>query len=184
MKKILASSIVIIGLTGLVLVSCTYKNNDNITPTYRNQSTGTGANPNINVVTVTGTQTVTNPATGNSSLLVGGTTTSGWIFQGCGSNTNSFIGINGSTTIQIKFNGPITAGTFALVAGTPIGSGQAQMIISGAPGQPGDVSWYSKSGTCIVTASSSGYSVTFSNIQCLQQNYLFPVVLVSGGMTC
>jgi hypothetical protein len=181
MKKILTSA-TIIGLTGLALFSCINKNNDNITPTYRNQSTGTGANPNINVVTVTGHQTVGDPATQNSSFQVAGSML-GWSFEGCGSHPNMFVTSNGSTTIRIIFNGPITAGTFALTSSTP-NAGQAQMIITSAPGQPNDISWYSKGGTITVTPFGSGYSATFSNIQCTQQNYIFPVVTISGGVSC
>jgi len=181
MKKNL-TSVAILGLTALALFSCINKNNNNITPTYRNQSTGTGANPNINVVTVTGKQILGDPATQNSSFQVT-STMPGWQFDGCGSHPNMFFAHNGNTTIQIIFSGPITAGTFALVSGTP-NSGQAQMIITSAPGQPNDISWYSKGGTITVTPSSPGYTATFSNIKCTQQNYIFPVVTISGGVGC
>lgn len=182
MKKTLISGLVVIGLTGLFIVSCKIKNNDNITPTYRNQSTGTGANPNINIVTVTGQQTPADPATQNSSIQVAGNMP-GWRFDGCGSHPNMFVGYMGNTTVQIKFNGPITSGTYSLTSVNP-GNGQAQMIITSAPGQPNDISWYSKGGTVTVTPSGMGYSVTFSNIQCTQLNYIFPVVTISGGMVC
>lgn len=182
MKKIFISSIAIIGLTSLILVSCKFKNNNNITPTYRNQSTGTGANPNINVVTVTGTQTLTNPATQNTSLQVGGSM-AGWVFEVCSTHPNMFVAHNGNTTIKIIFNGPIMSGAFGLTSTTP-GAGQAQMVILGAPGQPEEVIWYSKSGSVTVTPFGGGYSATFSNIQCTQMNYIFPVVTVSGSLSC
>src|ERR1051326_6985465 len=103
MKKIFFSSLFVLGLTTFIIVSCKDKNNDNITPTYKNQSTGTGANPNINVVTVTGTQTVTNPATANSSIQTGG---SGWLMAGCASsNPTTLTGTNGNTQVQIQFGG-------------------------------------------------------------------------------
>jgi len=176
------SAMLVTGLTGLFVVSCKIKNNDSITPTYRSQSHGTGANPNINVAVIPVHQTNSYPATQNSSFQVAGNM-SGWVFDGCASHPDMFTGRTGNTTVQIKFNGPITAGTYALTSGSPA-SGQAQMIITNAPGQPADINWYSKAGIVIVTPSGSGYSVTFSNIQCTQINYIFPVVTISGGMVC
>src|SRR5688572_5466435 len=159
MKKIILPALLVTGSVLLVLNSCKIKNNDNITPTYKNQSTGTGANPNINVVTVTGTQTVTNPATQNTSIQVG-TSVAGWSFDGC-SGGNTMTARNGSTIIKLIFSGPVSAGNYAFTAGTP-GPGQVQMIIYGAPGQPAEVIWYSKSGSVTVTPFSGGYSATFS----------------------
>jgi hypothetical protein len=183
MKKILISSMMIAGMTGLLLFSCVNKNNNNITPTYRNQSTGTGANPNLNNVTVTGTQTVTNPATSNTSLQVAGNMP-GWIFEGYSSHPNTFVAYNSDdTTIYIKFSGAITPGTYALTSVSPTG-GQAQMIVTGAPGQPSEIAWYSKSGTVTVSSFGPTFSATFSNIQCTQMNYIFPVVTVSGNINC
>ena len=179
MKKVITSVSIVIGL-GLIIASCTIKNNDNITPTYRNQSTGTGANPNIHVVTVTGTQTLTNPATANTALYVG-SSISGWIFESLGSNPNKFVAHNGGTTIEIRFNGPVAAGPFALVSGNP-SAGQAQMVVFAAPGQPSDIVWYSKSGTVVVSPVGPNFTATFSNVPCLQLSYLFPVVTVSGDM--
>jgi hypothetical protein len=177
MKKIILPALLVTGSILLVLNSCKLKNNDNITPTYKNQSTGTGANPNINVVTVTGTQTVTNPATQNSSIQV---SSAGWTFDGCIPGGNTMTAHNGSTTIKLIFGAPVTTGNFSFTSGTP-GPGQVQMIIYGAPGQPAEVIWYSKSGSVTVTA---GFSATFSNINCLQKNYLFPVVTISGNVIC
>ncbi len=180
MKKLLIPALSLTVFSMLVIVSCKFKNNDNITPTYRNQATGTGANPNINVVTVTGTQTVTNMATQNSAIQAG---RAGWVYESCLTNPNMLIGHNGNITIQIIFNGGVTSGTFNLTPNTP-NTNQAQMLIFNAPGQPEGITWYSTSGTVVVTPAGSGYSATFSNIPCLQYNFLFPVVTVSGNLIC
>src|SRR5205814_7416866 len=125
--------------------SCLIKNNDNITPTYRNQSTGTGANPNIHAVTVTGTQTLTNPATQNTALYVGG---AGWIYNSCTLAQNLLVGSNNGTQVQILFGGgPIIVGTYAFTSSPNPTAGQARMTVTNAPGQPSDITWYSKSGT-------------------------------------
>ena len=182
MKKLLIPALSITVFSMLLIASCKFKNNDNITPTYRNQATGTGANPNINVVTVTGTQTVTNMATQNSALQVGNSM-AGWSFEGCSNNPNMFVAHNGNITIVIKFSNPIATGAFVLTSGNP-GSGQAQMTVYNAPGQPEGIVWYSKSGSVNVTPAGSGYMVSFTDIQCLQYNFLFPVVTVSGNLIC
>lgn len=183
MKKVFLSSLLVLGLSAIIIVSCKEKNNNNITPTYKNQSTGTGANPNINVVTVTGTQTVTNPATQNSSIQVGGTSP-GWSFYGCAASPNTLTGINGNAQVQILFGGAgLTIGTFAFTSGIPT-SGQARMTIYNAPGQPDGITWYSKSGSVTTNTTTTGWQATFSNIQCLQLNYLFPVVSASGNLSC
>jgi hypothetical protein len=184
MKKFLLPALLISGLSMLIVVSCTQKNNDNITPTYKNQSTGTGANPNINVVTVTGTQTVTNLATQNSAIQVGGSVP-GWSFNGCATSPNSLTANNNGCQIQIVFGGGTICSncTYALTAGIPT-AGQARMVVTQAPGQPSDVVWYSKSGMVTVTSTTAGTTASFSNIPCLQQNFLFPVVTVSGNLTC
>ncbi len=182
MKKIFTSVSIVIAL-GLIIASCTIKNNDNITPTYRNQSTGTGANPNIHAVTVTGTQTVTNMATANTALYIG-SSIPGWNYNTFASNPTKFVASNtGGTSIEIRFSGPITAGIYAFTSGTP-NAGQAQMVVYAAPGQPSDIVWYSKSGSVTVSGISPNFTATFSNIDCLQWSYLFPVVTVTGNMTC
>ncbi len=181
MKKVLLSSFVVLGLTALIIVSCKDKNNNNITPTYKNQSGGTGANPNINVVTVTGTTQVTHPATENSSLIVGG---SGWVYDGCSINNNVLTAYNGATQVQIVFGGgPVTNSTYAFTSGIPT-SGQARMTVANAPGQPDGIVWYSKSGSCAVTTSTVNTTAVFTSVTCVQLNYLFPVVGCSGQLVC
>jgi hypothetical protein len=153
------------------------------TPVYMGGSTGTSANPNINVVTVTGTSTLTNPATQNSMISVGNSLP-GWSFDACATSPNTLTGHNGSCTIQITFGGSsIAAMNYAFTAGIPA-AGQARMIITDAPGQPQGVVWYAKNGMVSVATGTSGTTASFSNIQCLQQNFLFPVVTASGNLSC
>lgn len=180
MKKILLSSLVVLGLTTVIIVSCKEKNNNNITPTYRNQSTGTGANPCLNCVTVTGTSTPQTPATVNSSLYTSG---SGWNYNSCATSPNTMTGFNGSTQVQILFGGGLNVGTYAFTSGIPT-SGQARMTVNNAPGQPDGIVWYSKSGSVTTSTTGGGYTATYSNIGCVQQNYLFPMVTVSGTLIC
>lgn len=184
MKKFVFSTLFIGALSAAVLViSCKEKANNAITPTYKNLAQGTGANPCIQCISVTGTSTVTNPATQNTAINVGGTNP-GWSFDGCATSLNTLTGHNGNTTIQMTFGGgAITTGNYALVSTLPL-SGQARMIVTNAPGQPDGIVWYSKSGTVAVTTGTAGTQATFNNVQCLQQNFLFPVVTVSGNLTC
>lgn len=184
MKKFFIPALLVTGLSVFIAVSCQEKNNNNITPTYKNQSTGTGANPNINVVTVTGTQTVTNMATQNSALYVGGSNP-GWSYDGCATSPNTLTGHNGNTQIQILFGGgAVSSMNYALVSGIPT-AGQARMTITNAPGQPDGIVWYSKSGMVSVTTSTlTGTQASFTNIQCLQYSFLFPVVSTTGTLTC
>lgn len=184
MKKLFIPALLITGICTFVAISCKEKNNNNITPTYKNQSTGTGANPNINVVTVTGTQTLTNPATENTALYVGGSNP-GWSYDGCATSPNVLTGNNGSTQIQILFGGgPVTTQAYALTSGIPT-AGQARMTVNNAPGQPEGIVWYSKSGMVNVTTSTlTGTQASFTNIQCLQYSFLFPVVSTTGTLTC
>lgn len=181
MKKIFLSSLVVLGISTLIIVSCKDKNNNSITPTYKSQSGGTGANPNINVVTITTTVEPVEHATQNSVISVGG---SGWNYDACSINGNVLTGRTGNTQVQILFGGgPVTNSTYAFTSGIPT-AGQARMIVNSAPNQPESIVWYSKSGSCSVVTSTAMTTATFSNIQCVQLNYLFPVVGVSGSLIC
>lgn len=149
-------------------------------PTYSPQNTSTTANPCGTCVTVTGTNTTGNTATQNSALTVGA---AGWIFNSC-NGSDSLVGYNGTTKVLIQFGGPsITTMAYAFTSGIPT-AGQARMIVKDAPGQPSGIVWYSKNGTVSVSTGTAGTTATFSNIQCLQMNYLFPVVTASGSLTC
>ncbi len=196
MKKfVYPSMLAVILATACIIVSCDKDPNDpdSIQGTNKEQSTGTAANPNIGVVTVTGTSTLTNPATQNSALQVSG---AGWSYDGC-TNTSSLTGSpsltghNGSTSVNLTFGTapPMGTSTWTLTSGNP-GAGQARMTVNNAPSQPDGIVWYSKSGMVTVltqTTSITPYTstqATFSNIQCLQYTFLFPVVTVSGALIC
>lgn len=193
MKKLFYPSLML--LSGICLIfifiSCDKKLNDPnaIQPTNKTESTGTGANPNIGVVTVTGTSTLTNPATQNTSIYVGGGAC--WTYNSCVATTTNtgsseLVAHCGSTIVDITFGTPPPIGNsnYTLVSGTPTGM-QARMVIGNAPGQPTGINWYSKSGMLSVsTGTNLQTTATFTNIQCLQNSFLFPVVTASGNMTC
>ncbi len=190
MKKFLYPTVCSFGiLAAFIIVSCTKSKNtpDSIQGTNKEQSTGTGANPNIGVVTVTGMNPVTNPATRNSSLQVSGP---GWSYDACTNSTatngsSSLTGHNGSTSVNLVFGSTVGLGVTAwTLVDTNPGVGQARLVISNAPGQPDGITWYSKSGTVTVNTTASQTSATFSNVQCLQTKFLFPVVTVSGALIC
>lgn len=153
----------------------------NPTPTFVVQVTGTSLNPCLPCVTITGTNIPGNTATQNSALTVGG---AGWSFNSCATSVNILTAYNGPTQVQIQFGGgPIISGTYAFTSGIPT-AGQARMTVYDAPGQPSGIVWYSKNGSVSVTTGTSGTMATFSNITCVQLNYLFPVVTVSGSLNC
>jgi len=180
MKKIIYISLPVVLC---VSFACKDKTNGNaITPTYKENSNGTGANPNIGNVTVTGKTEMSDPATENSSLQVGG---SGWSYEACVNGGKTLIAnLDGTTTkVQLNFSSVPLSGTYTAVMGTP-GALQCQMIVKDAPGQPRDIFWYSKTGSVIVTNSGGTISVSYCNVQCLQLNYLFPVLTVCGYQVC
>ena len=120
MKKIILSIFTIVAVGSLIFISCSKKNDENaITPGYTKDGAGTGANPNTTIVTTTGTVATTSTANQNSSMS--GIGTSGtWSSINCSTPTpptclqisNSNLG----TSISICFNGPVAAGTYALVS--------------------------------------------------------------------
>lgn len=180
MKKITIIYLIITTTLGLMLVMCNKSKDDSIAPGYRDE-VGGGGNPNPNWVGTTGTSTITNPATTNSTLNVGG---AGWSFAACGSG-NSLLAYNGATTVQINFFAPPSSGTYNLQSGTPTSNSVAQMIVYNPTGQPSGVVWYSASGMISVTTTTGGnITATFNNIPCTQLQFPFPVVTVSGAMTC
>jgi hypothetical protein len=162
----------------ILVLACTKKKSSGISPGY--EETG---NPDPVEMTVTGTSTPTNPATQNTSLLVGG---SGWSNPTCGTtNSISLKGINGTTDVTLSFSKKITAGptqTFQ-VAPTPA-TGVCALRVVNAPGQPAGIIWIGKSGTVVVNTTTSSINATFTSIQCTQANFNFPVVSVSGTLAC
>lgn len=180
MRKLNILYLVAVVSVGIIMVMCNKSKDDSIAPGYRDE-VGGGGNPDPNSVTTTGTSTITNPATSNSTLNVGG---AGWSFASCGAG-NSLLAFNGATTVQINFFAPPTAGSYNLQSGTPTSNSVAQMIVYNAPGQPSSVVWYSASGMISVTTTTAGnVTATFNNIPCTQMQFPFPVVTVSGAMTC
>jgi hypothetical protein len=163
-----------------VIFSCKKKTDDNrIAPDYK-ENAGTGGNPNVGNQTVTGTATLTNPATQNSSLLVGG---SGWSNPTCiSTNSITLKGINGSVEVTLNFLFPPTTGTYAIAASP---NAQAcSMTVLNAPNQPAGLMWYGKSGSVAVNTTTSAIQASFSGILCTQQNFNFPTVGVSGALGC
>jgi len=171
------------------ITSCETLNDDNaITPTYKENSTGTGANPNIGNVTVTGSATLTNPATQNSAIQVGG---SGWSFDACVVNgtvlKGTLLGTDPLTEVTLTFGTAPAAGNYSLTNTAPSGN-LCRIVINNSPGQPGGITWYSKSGLVTVTTNTTTTPTTinasFCNVQCLQQTFLFPVVTACGYLVC
>ncbi len=168
-------------ITSALIFSCAKKkDNGAITQTYKEEATGTGGNPNVGNQTVTGTNTVTNPATQNSQLQVGG---SGWSNPTCSSTFSTTLkGINGGIDVTLTFAFPPTTGSYA-IASSPNAS-SCSMVVSNAPNQPAGVVWYGKTGSVAVTTTSNGISASFTGILCTQQNFNFPTVGVSGSLGC
>lgn len=163
-----------------VLFFCKKKEDSNaISPTYKSES-GTGANPNINNSTQTGTVPVTNPATDNSTLQAGG---AGWVNPSCASTGSTIIkGINGSTQVTLTFLVPPTSGTYQ-VSSSP-GPNNVQVTVLNAPNQPSGITWYGKAGMVSVTTSSTSINCNLLSVQCTQQNFNFPMVVVNGVVGC
>ncbi len=188
MKKIILSICSIVAIGGIVFMSCTKKNDDAaITPGYSKDGLGTGANPNTTIVTTTGTIATTSTANQNSSFLGIGQNAS-WSSVGCVTGqtclvvTNSSIGAN----VSVCFNGPVAAGTYALVSNpSSIPVGSACLKIENPSSQPTGTIWYSASGSVVVTEPTIGkFTATFSSIACFQSGSTFPQVTASGQAAC
>lgn len=181
MKKYVFIISGLIAISSFIFLSCDKKNdNGAISPTYKEDASGTAGNPNVNNVTVTGTSTITNPASQNSSLLVGG---SGWSNPTCVSTTSLQLkGINGSIDVTLTFLTPPSTGTYAIAASPGIST--CAMVVNNAPNQPSGIVWYGKSGYVTVNTTSTSINASFSGVQCVQQNFNFPAVSVSGNIGC
>lgn len=179
-KKI---SIQVLSLLVVFVLCLTFCKKKEETPPPASQSTTTSITPTYVTTSTLATTTSTsstNTATQNSALTVGG---AGWIFNSC-NTSDSLVGYNGSTKVLIQFGGPsVISGTYAFTSGIPT-AGQARMIVTDAPGQPAGILWYSKTGFVSVITGTAGTTASFSNIQCVQSTYNFPVVTVSGALTC
>ncbi len=171
----------LIVLLTIVLFSCQKKSDGTATTPGYKEENGTGGNPFPNNPTVTGTPTSTNPATQNSSLLVGGI---GWSNPTCASTLSVTLkGINGGIDVTLNFFSPPTTGTYVIA---PVAS-QTQacsMTINNAPNQPAGTVWYGKSGLVAVNTTSNSINASFSGVICTQQSFNFPQVSVSGNLGC
>ncbi len=167
-------------LVALAILACEKKEPFNgVTPDYK-ENAGTGGNPNQNNPTVTGTTTLSNPATENSSLIVGG---SGWSNPTCPStNSLALKGINGETQVTLSFAGTITSGTFAV--GAVASSSVCALSVVNAPNQPTGITWIGKGGQVTVNIAGTSINATFNSIQCTQPTFIYPVVSVSGTLSC
>jgi hypothetical protein len=188
MKKIILSAISALVIGSVIFISCKPKNDsDAITPGYKDEVTGTGGNPNITNVTTTGTISTTSTAMQNSQLTGIGTV-GVWSNVNCSTpaptcltTSNSSLG----TTITICFSTAPTAGTYQLVSSSSLlGPGKAFMTVQNPPQQPTGSTWYSASGSVIVTISGSSITGSFTNVSCLQSGSNFPVVTVDGQVGC
>ncbi len=186
MKKttILACSALMI--TALVFFACKKKetatcgDENTVKPGFKSACTGTGGNPNAGNATQTGTVPITNPASENSNLNVGG---SGWSNPSCASSGSITLkGMSGSIEVTMNFNTVPTTGNYnvsSVSAPTNV-----QVTILNAPNQPAGTTWYGKTGVVSVNSSTSSINATFTGIQCVQSNFNFPVVSLSGNIGC
>ncbi len=166
----------------LVFVACTKKkDNGAVTPTYKEDANGSGGNPIKNDVTVTGqTNTVTNQASQNSSI---NTSVGGFAFSNCAStNSLSLKAINGAVNVTINFASPPTSGTYQV--SSSVGGNLCTVVVNNAPNQPSGVVWYGKTGSVSITTSSTNISAVLNSVQCVQSNFQFPQVTVTGNMSC
>lgn len=183
MKKLFYSFACVAVIGSLIFVSCKKKKNEAITPTYKEEA-GTASNPNPNNVTVTGTTNVTNPATQNSSFYVGG---AGWSNPSCITTNSLYLkGINGETEVTLSFATPPPVGNSTYnIASTP-GLNAVVLTVINAPNQPSGIMWYGRSGVVTVNSSTSAVSavLTGTGVQCVQNSFNFPQVIVTGVLGC
>jgi len=167
-------------ISGVVFYACKKKTDNTIKPTYKTEATGTGGNPNAGNATQTGTVPITNPASENSSILVGGT---GWLNPSCASSGSLTLkGINGSVDITLAFSSIPTTGNYNV--STSSGPTNVQVTVLNAPNQPSGITWVGKTGIVAVNTNSTSINATFNGVQCVQSNFNFPVVTISGNIGC
>jgi len=173
----------IVGLSMIVLIvafACSKKDSTGIAPGFKADK-GTGGNPNPNN-TVTGTTTNTNLATNNSNLAVGG---SGWSNPTCSSTNSLYLqGVNGSTGVTLTFSNSLTFGTYTYAVGSTLSSTMCTMMVTNAPSQPTGLVWYASSGQATVNVGVNSINAMFSSIPCVQQTFNYPIVSVSGTLSC
>lgn len=167
-------------LVSIIFFACEKKKETGIAPTYKEEQ-GTGGNPFPNNPTVTGTSSVSNPATQNSALTVGG---SGWNNPSCASTFSTTLkGINGTVEVTLNFFAPPITGTYAIAA-VPSSSQACSMSAVNVPNQPSGIVWYAKSGIVSVNTTTAAINANFSGIICTQQTFNFPTVTLNGILGC
>lgn len=177
MKRPIQYFVGLVVFISLLITACERKKSSGISPTY-----GTSGNPNPSLPTVTGNATLTNPATENTSLPVGGT---GWTNPTCPStNSLNLIGYFGNTNVTLNFASVITTGTYNIGPVASSANSICAMSIVNAPNQPSGVAWYGKSGVVFVNATGSSINASFSNVVCTQASFNFPTVTASGQLGC
>lgn len=185
MKKNVFIMTGVVAMATLVLFACKKKVDDaTIHPTYKEEASGTASNPNPNNVTVTGTTTTNNPATENTSIVMGG---GGWSNPSCISTNSLYLkGINGDTEVTLTFASPPMVGSYTYnVASTP-GVNAVAMSVVNAPDQPSGVIWYGRSGVVTVNSSTSAVNavITGTGVMCVQSTFNFPQVTLYGSLGC
>lgn len=137
-------------------------------------------NPNPNNQTVTGATSYTNPATKNSSILVG---TLGWSNLTCASTVSQTLrGTNGTSDVTLSFSGPATSGVYAIAASPA--NGACAITINNAPNQPAGIMWYGSSGNVTVAITAASINAYLNNVVLVQQSFNFPTVSASGTISC
>lgn len=181
MKKINLIAFACVTMAALVFFACSKKSQDDtIKPTYKDQATGTGGNPNAGNATQTGSVPITNPASENSSLNCGG---SGWLNPSCASSGSLTLkGISGNIEVTLSFNTIPATGNYNVSSVT--GPSNVQVTVLNAPNQPSGITWFGKTGVVSINTNSTSINATFTGIQCVQSNFNFPVVSVSGNVGC
>lgn len=180
MKKLAIFSIGAFVVIAFSFLACKKKSdNGAIKPDYSAEAGG-GGNPNAGQATQTGSVPITNPASENSSINVGGT---GWLSPSCASSGSlSLKGINGSVEVTLSFSSPPMTGTYNV--STSSGPSNVQVTVVNAPNQPAGITWYGKTGMVAVNTNSSSINANFTGIQCTQSNFNFPVVTIIGNVGC
>lgn len=186
MKKINILALTFVTIAALVFFACEKKetascsDGSTVKPGYKDACTGTGGNPNAGNATQTGSVPITNPASENSSLNVGG---SGWLNPSCASSGSLTLqGISGSVKVTLSFNVIPTPGSYNVSSVS--GPSNVQVMVENAPSQPSGITWFGKTGVVTVNSNSTSINATFTGIQCVQSNFNFPVVSVSGNVGC
>lgn len=169
-----------IGLAIILTIafSCKDKNNKSaISPDY--SATG---NPYPNNQTVTGSTTYTSPATKSSSFLVGDI---GWSNPSCLSTASlSLRGVKDNVDVVLTFASPISAGTKTYQISTQPSANACALTVNNAPEQPAGVFWYGKTGTVVVSTTSTSINANLIGVVCTQKEFNFPQVIVTGALGC